>query len=115
MKITLLIIAALVGLLVLTGLVLYLLGRSLPERHTSRVSVLLPAARARVWAVITDYPAMPAWWPAVKAVRMETRLTVTEDGFIKPPLFRVVAQYFLGLDGTLKDFAANLRPRVAAR
>ena len=172
MKIALLIVAVLLGLLIITGLALYLLGRSLPERHTSRVSVVLPAARPAVWAVITDYGKMAEWWPAVKGIRLETRpngetwtwnkdshgreiafrtkeeqaparlvreimgddlpfggtwtfalaeeggqtrLTLTEDGFIKPPLFRVIAQYFIGLDRTLKDFTANLGKRVAVK
>ena len=172
MKITLLIVAALIGLLVLAGLVLYFLGRSLPERHTARVSVMLPAPRTKVWALITDYADMAAWWPAVKAVRLETRangevwawnkdahdreiafrtkeeqapvklvreimgddlpfggtwtmelaeeggqtrLTVTEDGFVKPPLFRAIMQYFIGPEKTMKDFTTNLAQRVAAK
>jgi uncharacterized protein YndB with AHSA1/START domain len=172
MKTALLIVAVLLGLLILAGLVLYFIGRALPERHTSRVTVVLPAARTAVWAVITDYAKMPGWWPAVKGVRLETRpngevwawnkdahdqeiafrtreekaparlvreimgedlpfggtwtfelaeedgqtrLTLTEDGFIKPPFFRVVAQYFIGLDATMKDFAAHLEKRVAAK
>ncbi len=172
MKTALLIFAALAGLLVLAGLVLYLVGRSLPERHTARVSVVLSAPRAKVWAIITDYANLPAWWPAVKAIRLETRpdgevwtwnkdahgqeiafrtkeeqaparlvreirgddlpfggtwtfelaeeagqtrLIIIEDGFIRPPLFRVIAQYFIGLDKTLKDFTANLAKRVTAK
>jgi len=172
MKTTLLIVAGLAGLLILAGLVLYFLGRALPERHTSRVSVVLPAARAKVWTIITDYVGMPTWWPAVKGVRVETRpggevwtwnkdshgneiafrtkeeqaparlvreimgddlpfggkwtfelaeeggqtrLTVTEDGFVKPPFFRAMMQYVIGADKNLKDFAANLEKRVAAK
>jgi uncharacterized protein YndB with AHSA1/START domain len=172
MKTVLLIIAVLLGLLVVAGLVLYFIGRALPEKHTYRLSVVLPAPRAAVWAAITDYAKMPEWWPAVKAVRQETRpngevwtwnkdahgqeiafrtkeeqaparlvreimgddlpfggtwtfalaedggqtrLTLTEDGFIRPPLFRVVAQLFMGLDATMKDFVAHLEKRVAAK
>ncbi|MDI1319636.1 MAG: SRPBCC domain-containing protein [bacterium] len=171
-KTAFLIVGVLLGLLVLAGLVLYFLGRSLPERHTARVSVVLPGARAKVWAIITDYQNMAAWWPAVKGVRLETRLngevwtwnkdshdreiayrtkeeqapaklvreivaddlpfggtwtfeltedggqtrlTLTEDGFIKPPLFRAIMQYFIGSNKTMKDFAANLAQRVAAK
>lgn len=170
MKIALLIIAVVLGLLILAGLVLYLLGRGLPEKHTSHLTVVLPAARPAVWAVITDYAAMPSWWPEVKGIRMETRpngevwtwnmdghgqeiafrtkeeqtparlvreivgddlpfggtwtfelaeeggrtrLTLTEDGFIKPPLFRAIAQYFIGLDRTMKSFTAHLDKRLA--
>lgn len=172
MKTVLLIVAGLVGLLLLAGLVLYFLGRALPERHTARVSVVLPADRAKVWAIITDYPGMAAWWPAVKGIRTQihangevwtwnkdshgneiafrtkeeqapaklvreivgedlpfggtwtmelaeqggqTRLTITEDGFVKPPFFRAMMQYVIGSDKTLKDFAANLEKKVAAK
>ncbi len=171
MKIILLVLAALVGLVVLAGLILYLLGRAQPERHTARVSFTVPRPRAAVWAALTDYATMPQWWPAVKSIRFETRpdgtqvtintdkhgqpiafrtkeehaparlvreivgdelpfggtwtyeltdenggtrLTVTEDGFIKPPLFRAVARYFLGLDGTLKDFAKHFAAHLSA-
>lgn len=172
MKVVLLIIGSLLGLLVLAGLVLYLIGRSLPERHTSQITVVLPATRPALWAVITDYAKMPEWWPDVRGVRMETRpngevwtwnkdshgqeigfrtqsesaparlvreivgddlpfggtwtfelaeegghtrLTLTEDGFIKPPLFRAIAQYFIGLDKTMKSFTAHLEQRVSTK
>jgi uncharacterized protein YndB with AHSA1/START domain len=169
-KTILLILLALVVLVLLAGLVLYLIGRSLPERHTASLTVHLPAKRTVVWATVTDYAKMPEWWPAVKAVRLETkpggeiitwnkdshgqevgfrtkeeqaptrlvreivgddlpfggtwtfaleddgdgtRLRLTEDGFIKPPLFRAVAQYFLKLDATMKDFVVHLEKRVS--
>jgi uncharacterized protein YndB with AHSA1/START domain len=172
MKTALLIAAVFLGLLVVVGLVLYFIGRSLPEKHTSRLSVVLPVARPAVWSAITDYAKMPEWWPAVKAVRLEirpngeawtwnrdahgremafrtkeeqaparlvreimgenlpfggtwtfelaeqggqTRLTLTEDGFIRPPFFRVVAQLSMGLDTTMKDFVAHLEKHVAAK
>lgn len=172
MKIVLLIIAVLLGLLILAGLVLYVLGRGLPVRHTSRLTVVLPAARPAVWAVITDYARMPDWWPDVKGIRLETQpngevwtwnkdshgqeiafrtkeesaparlvreimgddlpfggtwtfalvdlgkstqLTITEDGFIKPPLFRAIAQYFIGIDKTMKSFALHLEKRVTMK
>jgi uncharacterized protein YndB with AHSA1/START domain len=172
MKTALLIVGSLLGLLVLAGLVLYLMGRGLPEKHTSRLTVMLPAARPAVWAVITDYAKMPEWWPDVKGVRFETRpngevwtwnkdahgqeiafrtkaeaapaklvreimgddlpfggtwtfeladqggntqLTLTEDGFIKPPLFRAIAQYFIGLDTTMKSFTSHLEKHLARK
>jgi uncharacterized protein YndB with AHSA1/START domain len=170
MKILLLVVTATLALALLAGLVLYLAGRRLPVRHTSRLTLLLPAARLAVWNLLTDYTRMPEWWPAVKTVRLEsrpggeiwawtkdahgqeiafrtkeekvpsrlireimgdhlpfggtwtfelaeeganTRLTLTEDGFIRPPLFRAVARYFIGLDRTMKDFAVNLEKRLA--
>lgn len=172
MNLVLLIAGSIVALIVLAGLVLYIIGRSLPERHTAKISVVLPAFRPAVWAAITDYAGMPAWWPDVKGIRLETRpngevwtwnkdargqeiafrtkeesapahlvreimgdglpfggtwtfdlaargerteMTITEDGFIKPPLFRAIAQYFIGLDRTMKSFATHLERRMAAR
>lgn len=171
MKTGLIIVGILFALVGLAGLVLYLLGRSLPERHRMATTVRLGASREVVWDVITDYARIPEWWPAVKSSRVETRpdgevltwntdgrgqkmafhtkeehrparlvreivgdqlafggtwtfelsqdgtgtqLTLTEDGFIRPPFFRAVAQYFIGLDRTQKDFLAHLERRVAA-
>ncbi len=172
MKTALIVIAVLVGLIVLAGLVLYFIGRGQPERHTARRTFTVPQPRAAVWAVLTDYAAMPQWWPAVKAVRMEkkptgevitwnkdshgreigfrtreeqaparlvreitgdnlpfggiwtyelaeengvTRVTLTEDGFIQPPLFRAIARYFIGLDATMKDFEKYFTARLATK
>ena len=73
MKILLIVFAVLAGLLVLAGLTLYLIGRAQPERHTAMIHFTLKKSRTIVWAALTDYAAMPAWWPAVTAVRTETR------------------------------------------
>ena len=173
MKIALCIVGGLVVLLVLAAAVLYLAGSRMPREHRSVVSIILKAGRTAVWTAITDYAAMPAWWPAVKAVRTEnlsdgteltwnkdghgkeipfrtgesrmneklvrliaqddlpfggtwtfeltdapgggTRLTLTEDGFINPAIFRAVAAWFIGLDATQKDFIANLEKHLAAK
>lgn len=44
-----------------------------------------------------------------------TRLTLTEDGFIGPPLFRAVARWFIGLDATMKDFASHFEKHVSVQ
>ena len=171
MKILLLVVLGLAGVLVLVLLGLYLAGSGLPREHRAQIAVILPARRATVWAALTDYAAMPQWWPAVKSVRFErrpdgteltwnmdghggeipfrtaeartgeklvraiatndlpfggswtyeladagpdaTRLTLTEDGFINPPVFRAVARWVLGLDSTMKDFLVHFEPHVA--
>jgi uncharacterized protein YndB with AHSA1/START domain len=172
-KVALLILIGLVVLLAIVALVLYVAGSRMPREHRSIVSVPLNASRAAVWAAITDYAAMPTWWPAVKAVRTEkladgteltwntdnhgrempfrtgesrvneklvriiarddlpfggtwtfdladaigggTRLTLTEDGFINPAIFRAVAKWFIGLDATQKDFVAHLEKHLATK
>jgi len=173
MKTALVIVVGLVALLVLAALVLYLAGSRMPREHRSLVSVSLRASRSAVWTAITDYPAMPAWWPAVKAVRFErlpdgteltwnkdghgqeipfrtgesraneklvrvlakadlpyggtwtfdltdapgggTRLTLTEDGFVNPAIFRAIATWFIGLDATQQDFIAHLEKHLATK
>jgi uncharacterized protein YndB with AHSA1/START domain len=173
MKIALFVALGLVALLVLTALVFFIAGSRMPREHQSIVTVTFKASRAAVWAAITDYAAMPSWWPAVKRIRMEklpdgteltwnkdahgremafrtgesrvneklvrsivgddqpfggtwtfelsdapgggTQLRLTEDGFINPAIFRAVAQWFIGLDTTQKDFLANLEEHLAAK
>ena len=73
MKTLLLVVVSLAAVLVICGLVIYLIGRAQPERHSARIQFSVAQPRAAVWTAITDYAAMPAWWPAVKSVRLETR------------------------------------------
>jgi len=172
MKILLLVIVSLVGVLVLAALVLLIAGSRMPREHRTQLVRILPVSRTVVWAALTDYAAMPQWWPAVKSIRFEklpdgteltwntdshgeevpfrtsesrpneklvrviakddlpfggtwtfeladagqgaTRLTLTEDGFINPPIFRAMAQWFFGLDTTMKDFLVHFEKRVVA-
>ncbi|MBL8020880.1 MAG: SRPBCC domain-containing protein [Leptospirales bacterium] len=44
----------------------------------------------------------------------QTRLSIREDGFVKPPLFRAMGQLFIGQDTTLKSFASALATKTAA-
>jgi uncharacterized protein YndB with AHSA1/START domain len=171
MKTTLLILLGLVALLALIMLVFFIAGSQMPRAHRSVVTATLPASRAEVWAAITDYAAMPRWWPAVKSIRSEklpdgteltwntdrhnheipfrtaeaktneklvraiaseklpfggtwtyeladaggntTRLTITEDGVINPPIFRAVAKWFIGLDATQRDYLTHLEKHLA--
>ena len=43
-----------------------------------------------------------------------TQLTLTEDGFINPPMFRALAKWFFGLDTTQRDFLTHLEKHLAA-
>lgn len=71
MKIVLFALLGLVALLGVSGLVCYVAGSRMPREHRSVVTLTLPASRAAVWAALTNYAALPAWWPAVRAVRTE--------------------------------------------
>jgi hypothetical protein len=166
MKTVLWVIVGLIAVVALCALVLYVGGSRLPREHRSQLTVTLRASRAAVWTALTDYAAMPQWWPAVKAVRLGkipdgteltfnldkhgqeipfrtvesrsneklvrmiandqlpfggtwtyeladaenggTRLTLTEDGFINPPVFRAMAKWFFGLDTTQRDYLTHL-------
>lgn len=169
MKIVLTIVLGLVVLCAALALVLYVAGGRMPREHRTQRSVTLHASRAAVWSALTDYSAMPRWWPAVKKVRTErlpngaeltwntdshgqeipfrtlesraneklvrqiaqddlpfggtwtfeladdpagTKLTLTENGYINPPIFRAMARWFIGLDATMKDFFAHFVPYV---
>lgn len=84
MKIVLLVLLGVIVLVAVAAGVLFVCGARMPREHRSVVTVTLAASRAAVWAAITDYAAMPAWWPAVKAVRTEKRpdgtvLTINQD------------------------------------
>ena len=41
-----------------------------------------------------------------------TTLTLTEDGFITPPVFRALATWVFGLDTTQKDYLASLEKHL---
>jgi uncharacterized protein YndB with AHSA1/START domain len=169
MKILLFGLVGLIGLLLIVALVLYLAGSRMPREHRSVVTVDLRAPRAAVWKAITDYAAMPQWWPALKSIRVEklpdgteltwntdahgheipfrtgesrvneklvriiakddlpfggtwtyeladtndgTRLTLTEDGIIRPPIFRAIAKWFFGLDTNQRDHLAHLEKHL---
>lgn len=171
MKILLVAFAGLLAAVICAALVLYLAGSRMPREHRSVITVILRAPRTAVWTAITNYQAIPQWWPAVKTVRIEkqsdgteitwnvdrhgkelpfrttesrqneklvrviasdklpfggswtyeladaesgaTRLTITEDGYIDPPIFRAVAQWFIGLDATQRDFVTHLEKRLS--
>jgi uncharacterized protein YndB with AHSA1/START domain len=174
MKTALFILLGLVALFALAALVLQLAGSRLPREHRSQLSVTLRASRTAVWAAVTDYAKMPAWWPAVKSIRTEkladgteltwntdkhgqeiafrtqeerprerlvrviagpkdlpfggtwtyeladtgeggTRLTLTENGTIEPPVYRALATWVFGLDTTQKDFLTQLEKHLAAK
>lgn len=152
-------------------LAVYAYGIGQPLEHTARASITLPAPPAVVWAAVTDYSSMPAWWPEVRSITEETRsdgvritwnedshgnkigfvtkqearekllvreilsegqpfggtwtyelspagdgtlLTITEKGFITPPVFRAVAR-MRGLDSTMKSYLAALETHLKTR
>ncbi len=57
-----------VGALVLLGLVLWLLGRSLPEGHVMSATLRLARPPAEVFAAVADSAAIPSWDKGVQRV-----------------------------------------------
>lgn len=43
-----------------------------------------------------------------------TRPTLTEDGFVDPPLFRAVARYWIGHDRSLARYLGSLERHAAS-
>lgn len=172
MKILILVLTVIVSLLIVGGLVIYLIGQTQPERHTTSITFTLTRAPAQVWTALTDYGRMPEWWPAVKAVQLETkpdgeiitwnsdkhgqrvgfrtkessaphrlvreivgddlpfggtwtfdladsgnatRVTLTEDGFVKSPVLRGIARIFFKPDATVRDFERHFATHLAAK
>ena len=44
-----------------------------------------------------------------------TRVTLREDGFVKPPLFRAIARLFMKPDATMRDFEKNFTRYVGTQ
>ena len=79
------------------------------------VDVTEPAPRTMVTTILDeDLPFGGTWTYAVAADSGGARVTVTEDGVIHNPLFRFMARFVFGYDGTLKDYLAALEARVAS-
>ena len=117
MKLALFLLLGLVLLIALAALVFYVAGSRLPREHRSVVTATFKAARPAVWAALTDYPAMPAWWPSLKSIRTEklpdgTELTWntdrhnheipfrTAESRVNEKLVRVIASDRLPFGGT---------------
>lgn len=65
-------VLSILGLLAVFVLVLFVGGSQLPRDHVASIEFLVRTGRAETWRALTDYTAMPTWWPAVKAIRTET-------------------------------------------
>jgi uncharacterized protein YndB with AHSA1/START domain len=64
--------------------------------------------------VPTDQPFGGTWtFELADAPAGGTTLTLTEDGWIQPPIFRAVSKWIVGLDSTQRDFIASLGKHLA--
>lgn len=44
-----------------------------------------------------------------------TRVTISEDGFVRPAFYRAIAHYIMGYDSTMKDYGAHLTRHLRTR
>jgi uncharacterized protein YndB with AHSA1/START domain len=86
-------------------------GREIPFRTVeSRANEKLVRAIAK-----DDLPFGGTWtYELTDASGGGTRLTLTEDGIINPPIFRAMAKWFFGLDSNQRDHLAHLEKYLAA-
>lgn len=72
------------GLVALGGLVA-LAGALMPRDHVARSSVILPVDADSVWHAIRALGALPAWWPEVQQMTLDSTRTdeswLMENGF----------------------------------
>ena len=64
------IVGAIVGVLVLAGIVVALLGARLPVAHVATRTIVLPAPPESVFATITDFRGSTSWRTDLKAVEV---------------------------------------------
>lgn len=63
MKWVLFVVAALIGLIILTALI----GAALPRNHVAGASVTLHQPADSIWKVVRDLGGVPQWWPEMRA------------------------------------------------
>jgi uncharacterized protein YndB with AHSA1/START domain len=79
-----------------------------------KTAVLHPENKLVREIVPTDQPFGGTWtFELDDAPGGGTTLTLTEDGWIQPPVFRAVAKWIVGLDTNQRDFIAHLGKHLA--
>ena len=138
-------IAIIVGGLVVLVAGIAAIGAALPRNHRASRTLRVKRAPAEVWPIVlkttqaSDVPvdvleSVPpyrlvtrvtekeknfggTWTIAIAAVPDGSAVTITEDGWVANPIFRVVSRLIIGhhatLDGVLKKVAASLNEEPA--
>ena len=66
-----------------------------------------------VRTIVSDgLPFGGSWTFELEAVQGKTRLTLTEEGFIKPPIVRTMAKMFMDEKATMRDFMDSLQKKL---
>jgi carbon monoxide dehydrogenase subunit G len=61
-----------------------------------------------------DMPFGGTWTYQLEPVEEGTRLTITEDGFVRNPFYRFMSRYVFGYEKTVEDYLEALSERLAA-
>ena len=84
MKLTLLILAGIIGIVILAVLLMALIGSFLPKEHSATRTVLLHTSPEGVYAVARDFEGIPKWRTDVRSVNVkagaEGRVQFREEG-----------------------------------
>ena len=73
------------------------------------------AERELVTRIVDDgLPFGGTWTYQLEPVEEGTRLTITEDGFVRDPFFRFMSRYVFGHEKTVEDYLDALRERLAS-
>lgn len=73
------------------------------------------AGQELVTRIVDDgLPFGGTWTYQLEPVADGTRLTITEDGFVRNPLYRFMARYVFGYEKTVEEYLDALRDRLAA-
>ena len=135
MKTLLRILLGIVVVIVLVVAVVYLDGMTLPVNHSTTVTQTMNASPDKVFAQITNVAAGATWRPGVKGVAERdvlldvpgatyggtwtyklspgpipgtTTLSITEAGFINPPLYRFMMHHIFGMDYNINTYFKDL-------
>lgn len=73
MKTLIVIVIAIVGVIVLVGVVAALIGSTLPKNHTASRSILLHRSPKEVYDVVRDFGSAPSWRSGVKSVELKAQ------------------------------------------
>jgi uncharacterized membrane protein len=66
------------GLLAFAVLVIYIIGRLLPVKHTASLQFSVGATPDKVWQRLADFSNYPNWRPAVKSITVRSTTEWTE-------------------------------------
>lgn len=74
MKWALIVLVALVAIFV----IMYVIGKILPQHHTAEHSETIPISREELWKLITNFKEWPSWRSDLKKITMTGERTFTE-------------------------------------